>query len=265
MLRRVAATKANASNALFLITWFMGSINIENIHPLEGGFLRLKFRRDRRPGLPIEPIWSFYPKYFVEIAVKLVQAGRRSISSCAASICASSTTRSASRYTDMAMTPVAVDEAETHELFGTDAARAYVAQAKRVKDAQDGHAHDVAPWKPPNKLQPMRASSACARKRCGRSYILPSMPTAPAPGCAAKAATTAFAFAICSGAGREHLVDHRHLRRMNGEPPAESVAAREFGVAAQRLQNCGNRHGWSRSPALSPPPRRNRQIERASR
>jgi hypothetical protein len=37
ILRRVAATKANASNALFLISWFMGSINIEQIHPLEGG------------------------------------------------------------------------------------------------------------------------------------------------------------------------------------------------------------------------------------
>src|SRR5664279_743064 len=38
------------------------------------------------------------------------------------------------------------------------------------------------------------------------------------------------------GAGREHLVDHRHLRRMNGEPPAEAVAAREFGVATQDLR-----------------------------
>jgi hypothetical protein len=44
----------------------------------------------------------------------------------------------------MAMTAVANDEAETHELFDTDAARAFVAQAKRVKDAQDGHHHEVA-------------------------------------------------------------------------------------------------------------------------
>jgi len=44
-------------------------------------------------------------------------------------------------YTDTAMTAVAADEAETHELFGTDAARAYVAQAKRVKQAQAGHGH----------------------------------------------------------------------------------------------------------------------------
>ena len=41
------------------------------------------------------------------------------------------------------MTAVADDEAETHELFHTDAAQAYVAQAKRIKQAQDGHAHDT--------------------------------------------------------------------------------------------------------------------------
>ena len=42
VLRRVASSGANASNALFLITWFKGSIDYENIHPLESGFLRLQ-------------------------------------------------------------------------------------------------------------------------------------------------------------------------------------------------------------------------------
>ena len=50
ILRRVASVGANASNALFLCTWFKGSIELEKMHPLEGGFLRLKFRRDRRAG-----------------------------------------------------------------------------------------------------------------------------------------------------------------------------------------------------------------------
>ena len=39
------------------------AVPIEGVHPLQGGFLRLKYRRDRRPGLPIEPVWAFYPKY----------------------------------------------------------------------------------------------------------------------------------------------------------------------------------------------------------
>jgi hypothetical protein len=41
--------------------------------------------------------------------------------------------------------PVAADEAEAHELFGTDAARAFIARSERVKEAQAGHTHDMAP------------------------------------------------------------------------------------------------------------------------
>ena len=140
VIRRVAVTRANASNALFLITWFMGSINIEHIHPLEGGFLRLKFRRDRRPGFAIEPLWSFYPKYLAEVTSKLVRWTHlyfklRRI------YLRIKFDPNRYTYTDMAMTAVADDEAQTHELFNTDAARAYVAQTNRLKNIQD-HAHD---------------------------------------------------------------------------------------------------------------------------
>src|SRR6266481_4115072 len=68
VLRRLASVGANASNGLFLITWFKGSIDLEKTHPLEGGFLRRKSRRDRRPGYPIEPAWIFYPRYVLETA-----------------------------------------------------------------------------------------------------------------------------------------------------------------------------------------------------
>jgi hypothetical protein len=34
----------------------------EGIHPLEGGILRMKYRRDRRYGLPIEPLGLFHYK-----------------------------------------------------------------------------------------------------------------------------------------------------------------------------------------------------------
>jgi radical SAM superfamily enzyme YgiQ (UPF0313 family) len=147
VMRRVAVTKANASNALFLITWFMGSINIERIHPLEGGFLRLKFRRDRRPGFPREPMWSFYPKYFAELSSKLVRWTHlyfklRRI------YLGIKHDPNRYTYTDTAMTPVADDEAATHELFNSDAARAYVAQTNRLKQIQEHaheHAHDRIP------------------------------------------------------------------------------------------------------------------------
>ena len=141
ILRRVASTKASPSNALFLITWFMGSINFENIHPLESGLLRLKFRRDRRPGLPIEPIWSFYPKYFAEAASKAVRWSALYLRLRRIYLRIKHDPQRYA-YTDTAMTAVAADETETHELFGTDAARAFIAHAQHVKEAQDGHAHE---------------------------------------------------------------------------------------------------------------------------
>ena len=207
----MATTKANASNALFLITWFMGSINIEKIHPLESGFLRLRFRRDRRPGFAIEPIWSFYPKYAYEIASKLVRWTATYIKLRRIYL-RIKTDPNRYSYTDTAMTAVADDEAQTHELFNSDAARAYVAQNKRVKDIVDGaaheHVHHHSHAERANRHrsrrrnnQPILASRFCARIRCGRSYILPSMPTAPASGCAAKAAITAFAFSISAALG----------------------------------------------------------------
>ena len=200
ILRRVASTKASPSNALFLLTWFMGSINIEHIHPLESGLLRLKYRRDRRPGLPIAPVWSFYPKYLAETAGKIVKLAALYFRLRRIYLRVKHDPQRYA-YTDMVMSAVAADEAETHELFGTDAARAFIARVQHVKDAQHALAHEVMPAEAANRRQPMRASKACARLRCGWSYILPSMPTVPAPGFAANAATTAFAFAICLGLG----------------------------------------------------------------
>jgi hypothetical protein len=40
------------------------------VHPLEGGALRRKGRRERRPGLPRKSILSFYPRIAIETAVK---------------------------------------------------------------------------------------------------------------------------------------------------------------------------------------------------
>ncbi len=140
ILRRVAASRASASNALFLITWFKGAVDIEGIHPLEVGFLRRKSRRDRRPGMRIEPRLLFYPKYAVETVVKLARWGTLYMRLRRFYLAIKRDPRRFD-YIDLATTPVAADEADTHELFDTDAARAYVAQAKHIKQAQQGHAH----------------------------------------------------------------------------------------------------------------------------
>jgi hypothetical protein len=143
VLRRVASTGANASNALFLITWFKGAIDLENIHPLESGFFRTKFRTDRRPGLAIEPVWTFYPRYWLETAVKLARWAslylrlrllylriRRTMPRKQPGVLRKLA------YSDIAMTPVSEREAETHELFGTTAAKAYVERERHLRDVR---------------------------------------------------------------------------------------------------------------------------------
>ena len=136
VLRRVASAGANASNALFLMTWFKGSIDFENIHPLEGGFLRLKYRRDRRPGQSIEPVWRFYPRCYFEMGIKFVRW-------CALYLRLRRIYLRIRRdprrmeYMDLAMTSI-TDEEVTREIFQTKAAQAYLGQQRRLADARQG-------------------------------------------------------------------------------------------------------------------------------
>jgi hypothetical protein len=139
VMRRAGATKMNISNTLFALVWFKGCIEVEHLHPLEGGFLRLKFRRDRRPSLPLESAWSFYPRYWLETAVKqyrwaALYLGLRRI------YLGIKHDPKRSEYTDLALTPVADDEMETRELFQNDAAQAYVSQERRLEKVRHGEA-----------------------------------------------------------------------------------------------------------------------------
>jgi radical SAM superfamily enzyme YgiQ (UPF0313 family) len=130
VLRRLAAAGGRPSNAVLLLTWFTGCINLEGVHPLEGGALRLKYRRDRRAGMPILPIWQFYPQYFAETVGKFLRWSKLWIQ-------IRWTYERIKRdprqklYHDLALTPVTDDETETLELFNTDAARDFVALQQR--------------------------------------------------------------------------------------------------------------------------------------
>ncbi len=106
-------------------------MNLEKIHPLEGGYLRRKVRRDRRPGLPLENPLVFYPRYIGELIHKhFVIAGfvwrlgriRRALKRDPA----------ARHYRDEALTPVSAAELDELEMFNASAsARAAADKAKR--------------------------------------------------------------------------------------------------------------------------------------
>jgi hypothetical protein len=139
ILRRAAATGNSIGKTHFLINWFMGSIRIEGVHPLECGFIRLKYRMDRRPGLPVEPALTFYPRYVAETLAKQAKwiwqyARQRRLYKTL------KRDKTARAYMDEALTPVLDDEAETREMFATVEAQAFVAEKRRLDQVRAGAA-----------------------------------------------------------------------------------------------------------------------------
>jgi hypothetical protein len=51
---------------------FHGAWKLEKVHPLEAGFLRRKYRRDRRSGMPRENPLAFYPRYAWSVAASWI-------------------------------------------------------------------------------------------------------------------------------------------------------------------------------------------------
>ncbi|SDU25028.1 radical SAM protein [Stappia sp. ES.058] len=58
--RRSAAQKNKGINLNEVVEFYL-AYKLEGVHPLEGGLLRRRYRRDRRPVLPLEPALVFYP------------------------------------------------------------------------------------------------------------------------------------------------------------------------------------------------------------
>jgi len=98
---------------------------------------RLKFRRDRRPTFPREPVWLFYPKYFTQFAVNQVRWVALYLRLRRLYLRMKRDPRRF-QYTDVAMTPVADEDISTLEIFRTGAAKAYVGQQRRLANIRRG-------------------------------------------------------------------------------------------------------------------------------
>ena len=77
VMRRAVAKDMSPGKILFLLMWFSCCLEIEGVHPLEGGLVRIKVRKDRRPGFPVESVLAFYPKYWAGLVAKYVKIARR--------------------------------------------------------------------------------------------------------------------------------------------------------------------------------------------
>jgi hypothetical protein len=82
ILRRAAAhPRGKPLRTCKMMAWFYTAVLFEGIHPLEVGESRLKYRRDRRPTMPIEHPLVFYPRHYFATAVKYYACGTSSANS----------------------------------------------------------------------------------------------------------------------------------------------------------------------------------------
>ncbi|MEN8214261.1 MAG: radical SAM protein [Pseudomonadota bacterium] len=120
LMQRAIVNGISPGKVLGSVVWFYASIVVEGVHPLESGYVRRKYRRDRRPGLPVESPLVFYPRFIKEFFTKhwfmlrlLLKYHRMR-----KALDADPESRN---YTDQALTPVSDDEQDAFELYGMEA------------------------------------------------------------------------------------------------------------------------------------------------
>jgi len=133
LVRRNVAYGVKTVRILRSVLQIVAAVRYEGVHPLQGGYFRIKQRRERRPELPLESAPTFYAKRAAELWRKytgvLVYGAslwrlRRRIEADPLK----------NAYTDEAISEVVDAENETLEMFTlNDSARAAVTKAKRAK------------------------------------------------------------------------------------------------------------------------------------
>ena len=133
LFKRNAAYGIKTIRVLHGALQMVGAARFEGVHPLQGGFYRVKRRKERRPGLSIEPAMAFYQRRVFETATKYARIGayvwkllrmRRRID----------TDLRGTTYADAATAKVVDAENEALEMFDlNDASRAAVAKARKIK------------------------------------------------------------------------------------------------------------------------------------
>jgi Radical SAM superfamily len=137
LLRRTAATGGPMGSLVKLLFTFSTTDRLEKVHPLQSGIFRLKHPSERRPGLPRESSWVFWPRFvwesFSKHAIMAGTIGRLLLWKMAIA-----RDPNARAYMDQALTPVRDDEDVTLDLLTkTSGARAAVAHIKKVAELTD--------------------------------------------------------------------------------------------------------------------------------
>jgi radical SAM superfamily enzyme YgiQ (UPF0313 family) len=138
LLRRAAATGVPIGSLIKVLVSFATTNRLENVHPLQGGLLRLKHPSERRPGLSREHTGTFWFRFVCNTLYKhAVIAGL--IGRLLLMAMAIARDANARSYQDQALTSVSDEEDVTLDLLTkTAGARAAVAQIRRVAKLTSG-------------------------------------------------------------------------------------------------------------------------------
>jgi radical SAM superfamily enzyme YgiQ (UPF0313 family) len=137
LLRRAAATGVPMGSLIKVLVAFATTVRLENVHPLQGGVLRLKRPSERRPGLPRVSPWIFWPGFIWETLSKhAILIG--TIARLVIVQLAIARDPAARAYMDQALAPVGDDEEALDLLTKTTGGTAAVAHVRKVA-ALTGH------------------------------------------------------------------------------------------------------------------------------
>jgi hypothetical protein len=134
LLRRAAATGVPIGSLIKILVNFATTVRLENLHPIQGGILRLKHPSERRPGLPRQSGWTFWPHFVLETVGKHAVITGMIVRLLLMRL-AVARDPAALSYMDQALTPVGDDNDETFDLLTrTSGGRAAVAHAKKIAE-----------------------------------------------------------------------------------------------------------------------------------
>jgi radical SAM superfamily enzyme YgiQ (UPF0313 family) len=138
VLRRGVASGISTKKIIDALIVFSGSTGIEDVHPLQFGFVRRKARRQRRHGLPIESPLIFYPRRAVEFGLAAWRWYRLYRRYHAIARRVMSDPASAS-YVDEALTPPVAGEAMPHfvQVFADRIPKTHGAPTRELVDAAE--------------------------------------------------------------------------------------------------------------------------------
>ncbi len=132
IVRRAYASGINIRSLMPVLFWFSSAVPVEDVHPLQWGIFRVKYRHDRRSGLPLESPFTFYGRYAADVARKVGMVARRwrHLKRIVRKIEADPHAKS---YRDGSLVPVADEDSSHMELYTqNEAARSAVERELRV-------------------------------------------------------------------------------------------------------------------------------------